>query len=112
MYKVYTALLFVLAILVLKPLAIIPETNNTLDPFQWLKNIFDKGMTAIEDFGNYLLKRIITFLLFFSRFLYIIVAVVGSILWLSGLQPHRGRRFVIGAVLLAIVTELLSKILV
>jgi len=87
------------------------QQNNTSDPFEWLKNIFTRGFSQAEDLGNYLLHQIIVFLIYLARVIYVIVGLVGIILWASGLQPHKGKRFVIGAVILAIVTEVLSKIL-
>ncbi len=109
MYNFYTSLL--LALVILEPLMIVDDTNSTLDPFQWLKNIFDKGIAAIEELGSYFLGRLVKFLLFFSRMIYAVVIIIGLILWLSGLQPHKGRRFVIGSIFLAIIVEFLSIIL-
>jgi hypothetical protein len=85
--------------------------NTTQDPFEWLKNLFNQGFNQAQDFGNYLLHEIVNFLIFLGRIIYIIVGLVGLILWASGLQPHKGKRFVIGAVLLAIIIEVLSKML-
>lgn len=81
------------------------------DPFEWIKNIFDKGLNAIEELGTYLIMKFVQFLLFIARLVYILVGVVGVILWFSGIQPHKGRRFVIGALFLAAATEILRIIL-
>jgi len=97
--------------LILASLLLISEANSTNDPFTWLKNIFDKGISYVENFGSYLLIKIIEFLLFASRIVYITVGILGAILWLSHIQPNRGRRMVIGALVLALVTELLKAIL-
>lgn len=87
------------------------QQNATNDPFEWLKNIFTQGISKAEDLGNYLLHQIISFLIYLARIIYVIVGLIGIILWASGLQPHRGKRFVIGAIILAILTEILSMIL-
>ncbi|MDT7892442.1 MAG: hypothetical protein RQ952_06930 [Thermoproteota archaeon] len=97
--------------LLLANLLFVTETNSTNDPFTWLRNIFDKGISSIENFGSYLLIKIIEFLLFASRIVYITVGILGAILWLSHIQPNRGKRMVIGSLFLALVTELLKAIL-
>lgn len=87
------------------------EGNQTEDPFSWLKNIFERGIKTAEDFGSYILEKLIKMLLFVARIVYIILAIVGLILWLSGLQPFKGRRYTFGAVALAIAVEILTFML-
>jgi len=101
-------LLFLLIIIAYPKLIYALEQTSNEDPFDWLKNIFNKGLQTVEDLGNYLLNRLIKTLLFIGRIIYIIVAIVGLILWFSGLQPHKGKRFTYGAAILAIVVEMLA----
>jgi len=49
--------------------------------------------------------------LFLARIVYIVVGIIGVILWFSGLQPYKGRRYVIGAGILALAVEILNMIL-
>ncbi|HLI45964.1 MAG TPA: hypothetical protein VKU94_02085 [Geobacterales bacterium] len=98
-------------ILIISKAAMAIDSNSTNDPFEWLKSIFDKGITSVENLGSYLLIKIVELLLFISRIVYISVGIIGAILWLSHLQPLKGRRMVIGALFLALVTEFLKVIL-
>jgi len=108
----YSSIGILLIILTFLNVFFLTNSNNTSDPFEWLKNIFDKGITAIEEFGSYLLMKIIEILLFVSRIVYITIGILGTVLWLSHLQPVKGRRMVIGALFLALITELLKAILI
>jgi uncharacterized membrane protein YuzA (DUF378 family) len=50
-------------------------------------------------------------LLFLARIVYIVVALIGVILWFSGLQPYKGKRYTIGAGILAMAVEILNMVL-
>jgi len=76
-----------------------------------LKNLFDKGVNAVQDLGGYFLQKVIKLLLFIARIVYIVIAIVGVTLWFSGIQPYKGKRYTIGAGILAIAVEILNMIL-
>ena len=98
-------------VIIIGRVMLVADTNSTNDPFEWLKNIFDKGISTVENLGSYFLVKIIELLLFISRIVYISVGIIGAILWLSHIQPLKGRRMVIGSLFLALVTEFLKVIL-
>jgi cytochrome b subunit of formate dehydrogenase len=106
-------LLFILILLVniSTNISVFASTNSTSDPFEWLKNLFDKGVSTVQDLGSYLLHQAIKLLLFLARIVYIVVALIGVILWFSGLQPYKGKRYTIGAGILAIAVEILNMVL-
>jgi len=104
-------LMIILLVVINININVFASTNSTSDPFEWLKKIFDKGINTVQDLGSYLLHQAIKLLLFLARIVYIVVGIIGVILWFSGLQPYKGRRYVIGAGILALAVEILNMIL-
>ncbi len=44
-----------------------------------------------------------------ARILYLVLGLAGSIAWFSGFSPYKGRKMVIGALILAILTEIITR---
>ena len=83
--------------------------NSTMDAFRWLKatieGVMDNGFKLMQ----YLLIKAFYMLLTLARILYMVVGLAGFVSWFTGYSPYRGRRMVIGALLLALVTEGITR---
>jgi len=69
--------------------------------------LLDKIMTGIRAMLSKTLVEITSIAVEAARLSYVAMAIIGLLLWASGFSPYTGRRLMIGAVILAMVTELL-----
>ena len=86
-------------------------TYSVLAENDWSQN----AVNAINDLVNkieyiikYALNRVIALVIDVARIAYVLLAVLGFLLWASGYSTYTGRKMLIGAVLLAIIVELLG----
>lgn len=67
----------------------------------------------IEEFNKEFFSTISLFykvLVNVMRVVYIVLAAIGILLWAAGIEPYKGRKLIIGAIVLAIAVEYLSRI--
>lgn len=67
----------------------------------------------IEEFNKEFFSTISLFykvLVNVMRVVYIVLAAIGVLLWAAGIEPYKGRKLIIGAIVLAIAVEYLSRI--
>jgi len=71
-------------------------------------NTINDLVNKIEYIIKYALNRVIALVIDVARIAYVLLAVLGFLLWASGYSTYTGRKMLIGAVLLAIIVELLG----
>ena len=73
-------------------------------------SIIDQLITNVQtDIIDTLIKLFNT-TLNIMRVAYIVLAAIGVFLWASGIESYRGRKLIIGAIILAIAVEYLSRV--
>ena len=86
------------------------DTNSTGEsPFQWLRDLIDRVSDEAFLTLKYALVKAYYLLLSIARVLYIVMGLAGAIAWLTGYSPYKGRRMLVGALLLAILTEAITR---
>ncbi len=70
-------------------------------------DMIDEAFGRAEAMFNHLVAKFFEFSKVLIRGVYALLFLIGIIYWATGLNPHRGRQMIIGAVILAIVAELL-----
>lgn len=73
-------------------------------------NIIDQLITNIQRDIIYTLIKLFNTALNIMRVAYIVLAAIGIFLWASGIESYRGRKLIIGSIILAIAVEYLSRI--
>ncbi|RLF16385.1 MAG: hypothetical protein DRJ66_03205 [Thermoprotei archaeon] len=68
----------------------------------------DDLVNRIEDIMKYALMRVMELVIDIARIAYVLMAVLGFLFWASGYSTYTGRKMLLGALLLAIVVELLG----
>lgn len=79
--------------------------GNTV--ISWIDSLMD----SIRNIIMHLLHRILFLVLDIARIAYVVLAVVGAIMWATGFSPYQGRRMLFAAILTALVVEAASRLI-
>lgn len=85
------------------------QTNST-DPFMRINNIVDNILKSLDSFLQNLKEVIKVHIVSISKSLAVILGLIGSVLYFSGLSKYSGRGMIIGAVLLYLLSEYISSL--
>ena len=92
------------------------DVNKTLtsmynDFLSKVKEKVDAFLTGVQELFLFTLQRGLEVLITIARASYLVLGLLGIVLWGTGVSPYRGRHLIVGAVVLAIVTEVLRGVL-
>jgi len=71
----------------------------------------DRILRIIEEVASYTLRGLLELLISLARIAYIVMAIAGLIMWATGFSIYSGRKFLIGALVLALIVELMKGFL-
>jgi len=105
------------AILILSQVLIviggIPKSkkNESIAPSTNFLELFDKILSDIENILQQAVNRVMKFIISVIRTIYVLMAVIGIILWVTHWNPSRGKHLILGAIILMLLAEYLSTII-
>lgn len=109
------ALLVVLLALSIVPIVVLGKPKNnenkSIIPSTNFLETFDKILSDIERILYLAVNRVMKFIINVVRAIYIILAVVGVILWITHWNPSRGKHYILAAIILMLLAEYLSTII-
>ena len=98
-----------LTVLVLLTSFVLAATNST-DPFVKISQAIDQILTSLDNFLQNLKEVLKIHITSISRTLSIILALVGALLYFSGINKYGGRGMIIGAILLYLLAEFVTTL--
>ncbi|MCD6459006.1 MAG: hypothetical protein B6U95_00725 [Thermofilum sp. ex4484_82] len=71
--------------------------------------IIEEIIASFEEIVISGLNRLLTAIINIARAIYILLGIAGVILWATGFNPGRGKQLIIGAIVIAVLLEMLTK---
>ncbi|RLF21609.1 MAG: hypothetical protein DRJ68_03095 [Thermoprotei archaeon] len=81
------------------------DTNIFNKYINGFKSAIDDFLSSIQEALIYVINKGLIFLVTVIRASYVALALLGVVLWASGFSPYRGRSLILGAIILAVVSE-------
>lgn len=97
-------------LLALLLVAAVYAVTNSTDPFAKISQVVDSVLNSVDSFLQNLKHVIQLHVVSISKTLSVILALVGALLYLSGINKYGGRGMLIGAVLLYLLAEFVQSI--
>ncbi|MEM4576918.1 MAG: hypothetical protein QW701_05625 [Candidatus Nezhaarchaeales archaeon] len=86
---------------------VVNQTMNSLynSFLENLKSSIDRLLIGVKETFTYIVRRGLEVLIAIARASYVAIGLLGLTLWTTGISPYRGRHLIVGAIILAIVSE-------
>lgn len=86
---------------------VVNQTMNSLygSFLENLKSSIDRLLSGVKETLIYVVRRGLEVLIAVARVSYVAIGLLGLTLWATGVSPYRGRHLIVGAIILAIVSE-------
>ncbi|MFN7105123.1 MAG: hypothetical protein ACK4M3_00815 [Pyrobaculum sp.] len=97
-------------VLLLVLAAMVLAATNSTNPLQKIEQIIADVFSSLDSFLKHVRDIIKLHISSIAKTLSIILAMIGAVLYFSGISKYSGRGILIGAVLLYILAELLSVV--
>lgn len=75
-----------------------------------VQSFIDRILRMVEDVTLHTLRGMLRLLISLARIAYIVLAVIGLIMWATGFSVYSGRKFLMGSLLLALLVELMRGV--
>jgi len=92
----------------LTTIIVVVITNNAL--VTAAPSVIDQLITTIQTEIIDTLIKLFNTTLSIMRVAYVVLAAIGVFLWATGMESYRGKKLIIGAIILAIAVEYLSRV--